>query len=266
MDKSSSSLLVDSQHNNDKNDDKKENHGNNASCGGDGEASNGSDGDAGSCVVVKRLIQLLQQQPKDLEITILDPCHCRNGANNNDDDDDGGDSKMSSPSSTTNTTTLSDKKRQKQAKKNQMKKLMTTGCKNIEHLLVLQEGHLGVDAIAFPWMTRLIRDEYKRHKEKRKRSMQQKEECQDTTTTTTTTTAKQYWIDMYWITSCLLLVNPDHTTVWADKRRALQQLVSSSIPPSSQETLHIAGATASSSWLQQEYQFVNLLMTQHSKA
>ena len=141
----------------------------------------------------------------------------------------------------------------------------------MEHLLVLQEGHLGIDAIAFPWMTRLIRAEYKCHKEKMKRTMQQKKEneFQDN---------KQYWIDMYWITSCLLLVNPDHTTVWADKRRALQQLVtSSSSIPALQETSSIIikdeeSLSSSSSlrssrwWFQQEYQFINLLMTQHSKA
>jgi len=51
--------------------------------------------------------------------------------------------------------------------------------------------------------------------------------------------------------SCLLLVCPDHSTAWADRRRAL---------------LGDDASVIDECFLQRELDFCNLLFTQHSKA
>lgn len=91
-----------------------------------------------------------------------------------------------------------------------------------ESLIIVEGAHLGLDARSLPWMTQEIRQEYKRLR---------KEETEN----------------LLAVTSCLLLVNPDHSTAWADRRRSL-------LPRDNIET-----------W-QQELEYLNLLMTQHSKA
>ena len=60
------------------------------------------------------------------------------------------------------------------------------------------------------------------------------------------------------VTSCLLLVCPDHATAWADRKRALLS-ISSSSNRKEQEHCYIQ------IW-KQELEFLNLLMTKHTKA
>lgn len=91
-----------------------------------------------------------------------------------------------------------------------------------ESLIIVEGAHLGLDARSLPWMTQEIRQEYKRLR-------------------------KEGTENLLAVTSCLLLVNPDHSTAWADRRRSL-------LPRDNIET-----------W-QQELEYLNLLMTQHSKA
>eukprot|EP00934_Nitzschia_sp_Nitz4_P006357 Nitzschia sp. Nitz4//scaffold4_size323378//282401//283706//NITZ4_000708-RA/size323378-snap-gene-0.477-mRNA-1//-1//CDS//3329553543//6347//frame0 len=98
---------------------------------------------------------------------------------------------------------------------------------SLQDSLILMDGHLGLDARSLPWMTRDIRKEYKRLKSQPNR------------------------FDLLSVTSCLLLVNPDHATAWADRRRCL---------------LHkIEERNNTDGWIN-ELSFLNLLMTQHSKA
>ena len=213
-----------------------------------------SDDDDGA--IVRRLIDLLKQNPNDLEITILDPC-CYSSELSQEDftiEDTHNDNITSSSS------TLQEKKVAKKKKKKTIASRQSM-CTNLQHLLVLQEGHLGIDAIAFPWITRSIRKQYKRHKQPKQQLSAVQDKSQDS-----------YWEDIYWITSCLLLLNPDQATLWADKRRSLLKLTTSSntsTPSTKNDSTKAATMSPSasfSSWWQQESQFVNLLMTQHSKA
>ena len=109
---------------------------------------------------------------------------------------------------------------------------------SLNESLVLVDGqYLGLDARSLPSMTREIRQQYKRLKLGLERN-----QSGDETTTLFFNTL-----------SCLLLVNPDHATAWADRRRSLLQ---------SAEKL---GQDPNSLWTN-ELDFVNILMTQHSKA
>jgi hypothetical protein len=103
----------------------------------------------------------------------------------------------------------------------------------LEESLVLIEGqHLGLDARSLPWMTRDIRQAYW--------------QCRRAHLANNTPSQED---GLLTVTSCLLLVNPDHATAWADRRRCLLLL----------------GNDDKHSW-PSELAFLNLLMTQHSKA
>jgi hypothetical protein len=99
---------------------------------------------------------------------------------------------------------------------------------SIEASLVLMEGkYLGLDARSLPWITHTIRKDYKTLK---KEGLPESEDLLK---------------NLLMTTQCLMLVNPDHSTAWADRRRCLLAL--------------------SGDW-NLELKFINLLMTQHSKA
>lgn len=96
--------------------------------------------------------------------------------------------------------------------------------------VVLMEGkYLGLDARSLPWITRTIRKDYKTIKKNGFPELDDDLSLRK----------------LLMITQCLMLVNPDHSTAWADRRRCLLAL--------------------SGDWYQ-ELKFINLLMTQHSKA
>lgn len=71
------------------------------------------------------------------------------------------------------------------------------------------------------------------------------------------------WLDLRTVTSCLLLVNPDHSTAWADRRRAVHGLLEGSEATEAEAEVR-RGDNAR--WWHQELDFLDLLMTQHSKA
>jgi len=103
------------------------------------------------------------------------------------------------------------------------------GSPSLETSLVLVEGrYLGLDARSLPCITKEIRQEYNLQK--------QRFGCTKA---------------LLSILSCLLLVNPDHATAWADRRRSLLQ------------SFHISNDNGI--W-HDELRYINLLMTQHSKA
>jgi hypothetical protein len=106
------------------------------------------------------------------------------------------------------------------------------GALSLEESLVLVEGtYLGLDAKSLPYITKEIRQDYKQRKER--------------------SHVSGHTDGLLSTLSCLLLVNPDHATAWADRRRCL--LKSSRI--SQDHKL----------W-NEELHYINLLMTQHSKA
>lgn len=125
---------------------------------------------------------------------------------------------------------------------------------SVDDSIVLVEGqHLGMDARSLPWITREIRQCYKLQKR------QLRQQQQDSTTTIKKKKKNEdiaSFRNLLTVTSCLLLVNPDHATAWADRRRSL---------------LHFGGDDDNyddkydDCW-RRELTFLNLLMTQHSKA
>jgi hypothetical protein len=244
-----------------------------------------------NCPVLQRLTHLLQQCPEDLEITILGTA------------------------------------------------TSTSSSKDVEQALLLQEEHLGIDAMALPWITREIRTRYKKLQQRsirrrsfistvvvvappsqsqieqhyqRQQQRQQQHGDQQNDEKPENLQRQQshsppppppqqqqqdnsslsflFWNELWWVTACLLVVNPDHATAWADRRRALWFLVPTHCrhgnpntdptlpPPSSSLAASASCASRSSSnsstpttendkeWWQKEYAFINLLMTQHSKA
>jgi hypothetical protein len=105
-------------------------------------------------------------------------------------------------------------------------------------IVLVKSTHLGMDATSLPWITRYLRQAYKKCKK------QQHEERSGA--------ACDQWHQQLWkITSCLLLVNPDHPTVWADRRRAM---------------LKMGGNGTNKTLWYDELKYLDLLMTQHSKA
>ncbi len=110
---------------------------------------------------------------------------------------------------------------------------------SLDESLSLVEGrYLGLDARSLPAMAREIRREYK----------WQKKLCWNGDNEDTDIS-----LSLLKTISCLLLVNPDHATAWADRRRCLLQI--SNMSTDDKSTV----------W-KNELDFVNLLMTQHSKA
>ena len=126
---------------------------------------------------------------------------------------------------------------------------METDELGLDESLVLMEGQfLGMDARSLPWMTRVIRKDYKALK----KAMLIAAAADEESSTSASSSGAMSEIknnalhsQILMATNALMLVNPDHSTAWGDRRRAL--------------------IATSGDWVR-EMQFLNLLMTQHSKA
>lgn len=122
---------------------------------------------------------------------------------------------------------------------------METDELSLEESVVLVEGHLGMDARSLPWMTAVIRKDYKSFK---KTLLKASVAASDESSTSASKAAEDVdalHSQILIVTNALMLVNPDHSTAWGDRRRAI--------------------IATSGDWVR-EMQFLNLLMTQHSKA
>jgi hypothetical protein len=104
---------------------------------------------------------------------------------------------------------------------------------------VKSENHLGLHAGDLPWIARDFRRAYR---EMRVEFLLEPRTCQ---------------YRLLNVTRCLLLVSPDHATAWADRKRALLSLNTTS----GEEEL----IGKDSVWTG-ELEFLNLLMTKHTKA
>ena len=130
---------------------------------------------------------------------------------------------------------------------------------SLDYSIVLVDGHLGIDARSLPWITRELRKAYNRlrHDEMTRRDYNGRYYDNDATCNTNSgneATAEK----MIQTTECLLLVNPDHSTVWADRRRALLQ-------KSITARRDIDNNSGLPVW-KAELSYLDLLFTQHSKA
>jgi Protein prenyltransferase alpha subunit repeat len=115
---------------------------------------------------------------------------------------------------------------------------------------ILQEGHLGINATDLAWLARDFRHAYRMACRRQKNNNKDdKDNDKDD-------------LMLLKVTRCLLLLCPDHATAWADRKRALLKLQENHPQQSSsqqQQQQH------QQKW-NKELQFLNLLMTRHTKA
>jgi protein prenyltransferase alpha subunit repeat containing protein 1 len=118
---------------------------------------------------------------------------------------------------------------------------------SLDESLVLMEGQfLGREARSLPWMTHTIRKDYKALKKTLMATTAATSDDQSSTNNSTNNApVHALHSQILMATDALMLVNPDHSTAWGDRRRAL--------------------IATSGDWTR-EMQFLNLMMTQHSKA
>lgn len=101
---------------------------------------------------------------------------------------------------------------------------------NVQDAIVLQsDTFLGVNALNLPYLARDVRHDYWECRKK-------KETLEN-------------------VTKCLLLLCPDHATAWADRRRHLLRLLDDTTSSKQRQEA-----------LRDELDFLNLLMTKHTKA
>jgi hypothetical protein len=112
---------------------------------------------------------------------------------------------------------------------------------SLKESIVLVERHLGIDFNCLGYITNKIKKQYYRNR-------------------------KQHGSHLFDITSCLLLVNPDHTTCYNDRRRCLLKMITEKQRQSQQQQQHQEQEDPLILTFVQEIQYINLLMTQHTKA
>jgi protein prenyltransferase alpha subunit repeat containing protein 1 len=110
---------------------------------------------------------------------------------------------------------------------------------HLKESIVLVEQHLGIDFNCLGYITNKIKKQYYRNR-------------------------KQHSSHLFDITSCLLLINPDHTTCYNDRRRCLLKMITEKQRQSQQQQQQEEDPLIIT--LVQEIQYMNLLMTQHTKA
>lgn len=127
-------------------------------------------------------------------------------------------------------------------------------------------GHLGLDARHLPQMARILRKAYFHARLKQQQSILPSSKDR----------VPYEWletIDLFHSTSCLLLIQPDHATAWADRRRCLLSLqycdlISLNPLGFSDNDVDSYRTTDKASPLlwNQELDYLDFLVTHHSKA
>mmetsp|Transcript_11302 Transcript_11302/g.26874 ORF Transcript_11302/g.26874 Transcript_11302/m.26874 type:complete len:704 (+) Transcript_11302:1-2112(+) len=129
---------------------------------------------------------------------------------------------------------------------------------SLDYSIVFVDGHLGLDARSLPWITRELRKAYKKLRQDKHVHQYSRDLDDDDNDETKSVGAAAAASKIIKTTECLLLVNPDHSTVWADRRRALLRTLDNSCTQKSNDR----------QWgvWKNEIQFLDLLFSQHSKA
>ncbi len=166
--------------------------------------------------------------------------------------------------------------------------------------------HLGLDGRALPWVTRLVRGRYAEQRRQLMIAATPRTAAEggdphggssNIFAASSSSAASEagaadhgsspavLWTALHRTTSCLLLVNPYHATAWADRRRALHVLAgltleegrpdiggrptksaaAPSVPAGAPSSHHHDDDRRRRRW-EDELDFLDLLMTQHSKA
>ena len=196
-------------------------------------------------LLIKRIVGFLEQRPSDFAITILPPI----------------------PKAVTSVDVQED-----QTTKDDDVTLPSLESLSIEHRSLLESSivlmhepgingksiwHLGLEAQNLPLIARVLRKAYRRAKKKIQNS-------------SSPSTADK--VALFHVTSCLLLIQPDHATAWADRRRCIISLQNSEAQLSNPLALESEDEEDESDpssdyylWFR-ELDYLDLLFTQHSKA
>ena len=208
-------------------------------------------------LLIQRIVGFLEQRPSDFAITILPPVPPVPEKQNKGEVADG--KGNASTRSSDQSCSLS------------LESLSTEQRSLLESCVVLMHepgssgkpvGHLGLEAQHLPQIARTLRKTYRQVKKKYQ---------------TTSDPSQTETEELFHVTSCLLLIQPDHATAWADRRRCLLLLqnceteiaksLGSSFPGESMgEDAHFEDEDRSLVLWSGELDYLDILFTQHSKA
>lgn len=202
-------------------------------------------------LLIKRMFGFLEQSPSDFAITILPPVTMLPG-------------------------TATEEERVRQTGGNtvpssSLESLSSEHRSLIESSIVLVHesrdtgksiGHLGLEARSVPMMARILRKSYRRAKKNQNKPFP--------------TAADK--AELFRIISCLLLIQPDHATAWADRRRYLLSRQSHDVQLPTPSAFDFSSDNGDEEddeedekdllcflW-SQELDYLDVLVTQHSKA
>ncbi len=211
-------------------------------------------------LLIKRIIGFLEQKPSDFAITILPPIPTALKKVRTLDDVEGEGSQALNEDNVTSKS---------------LESLSIEHRSLLESSIVLMHepgntskpiGHLGLEAQKLPLIARILRKAYRQAKKKIQN------------TSATSVAEKE---ELFHITSCLLLIQPDHATAWADRRRCLLLLQNTdfqlpnplvferpknNVDGDSEEGEEEDAMDPSFILWSRELDYLDLLFTQHSKA
>lgn len=196
-------------------------------------------------LLIKRIVGFLEQRPSDFAITILPPIPKAGTAVDVEEDQTAKNDDVTLPS---------------------LKSLSIEHRSLLESSIVLMHEpgingksiyHLGLEAQNLPLIARVLRKAYRQAKKKIKNSPSPSSADEEA---------------LFHVTSCLLLIQPDHATAWADRRRCIISLQNSETQLSNPLAFENGDEEDESDpsldhylW-HRELDYLDLLFTQHSKA
>ena len=213
-------------------------------------------------LLIKRIVGFLQQRPTDFAITILPPPEMF-------------------AAGIVAAEAIDDEERFRKTSGESISSLSSDSLSNerrslLETSIVLMyepedvaksSGHLGLEARHLPMLARVLRKAYRRVKKKHR---------------TEASRSPAEYEELFHLTSCLLLIQPDHATVWADRRRCMLALEHHEIKSIDPLTFDFSEGNAEGNgedddgeegeqeelcflW-SRELDYLDVLVTQHSKA
>ena len=208
-------------------------------------------------LLIKRIVGFLAQRPSDFAITILPPVPtipeteatfiAAEAAEEKGDQSSGG---GNVPSSSLEYKSLSIEQRSLLGSSIVLMHEQGANGKTV--------SHLGLEAQNLPLMARVLRKAYRQTKEKSQAASSPSQAERE---------------ELFHVTSCLLLIQPDHATAWADRRRCLLSLLNNEIETtnplafeSPRDSTDEDEKDASFVLWSRELDYLDILFTQHSKA
>ena len=210
-------------------------------------------------LLIKRIVGFLEQRPSDFAITILPsmpPAPGKGTAGEQLGENGDGSADNDDESSSLSLESLSTEQRSLLESSVVLMHERGSDGKSV--------GHLGLEAQQLPQIARILRKAYRQIK---KKYQAVSDPSQNETE------------ELFHVTSCLLLIQPDHATAWADRRRCLlllqncetqlNQFLGSSLAEESMDEDaddEVDEKDASFVLWSRELDYLDILFTQHSKA